>query len=143
MAWWFWRRRFLRYVNVFSVFCNYLRLEKDGVLHLKKLYLLDPRMLCAKFGWNWPSVSCGEDAKFTTTTTPTDNGHILIRKVVFSLWLRWANYYFITKFTTVWLLKRRFSTRYMCMCILKSINWFLTENLLAIMLIKCVSMYVD
>ena len=31
---WFWRRRFLEFVNVFSQFCNYLPFEKDRALHL-------------------------------------------------------------------------------------------------------------
>ena len=51
---WFWRRRFLNFVNVFLLFCNYLPLEKDGALHWNKLEFPHPRMLCAKFGWNWP-----------------------------------------------------------------------------------------
>ena len=44
------------------------------------------RMLCAKFGWNWPSGSGEEDENMkslqqnTTTTTTTDNGQIVIRK---------------------------------------------------------------
>ena len=37
LAKWFWRRRFFNFVNVFSLFCNYLPLEKDGALHLNKL----------------------------------------------------------------------------------------------------------
>ena len=37
LAQWFWRRRFLNYVNVFSLFHNYLPLEKGGALHLNKL----------------------------------------------------------------------------------------------------------
>ena len=36
MAQWFWRRRFLNFINVFSLFRNYLPLEKGGVLHLNK-----------------------------------------------------------------------------------------------------------
>ena len=36
MAKWLWRRRFLNFVNVFSLFCNYLPLEKGGALHLNK-----------------------------------------------------------------------------------------------------------
>ena len=59
LAQWFWRR-FLNFVNVFSLFPNYLPLEKGGALHLKKLESPSPRMFCAKFGWNWPSGS-GED----------------------------------------------------------------------------------
>ena len=34
---WFWRRRFLNFVNVFSLIRNYLPLEKGGALHLNKL----------------------------------------------------------------------------------------------------------
>ena len=49
----FWRRRFLNFVYVFSLFCNYLPLEKHVALYLKKLESPFPRMLCAKFGWNW------------------------------------------------------------------------------------------
>ena len=36
LAQWFWRRGFFNFVNVFSRFCNYLPLEKGGVLRLKK-----------------------------------------------------------------------------------------------------------
>ena len=34
---WFITRRFLNFVNVFSLFCNYLPLEKDWALYLNKL----------------------------------------------------------------------------------------------------------
>ena len=103
LAQWFWRRRFLNFVDVFSLlrnilsplgiwitsilftqgcfvlslveigsvvqekkmyfryFGNYLPLEKDGSLHLNKLESPYPRMLCAKFGWFWPSGSGVED----------------------------------------------------------------------------------
>ena len=37
LAQWFWRRRFFNFVNVFSLFRNYLPLEKGGDLHLYKL----------------------------------------------------------------------------------------------------------
>ena len=60
LAQWFWRRRFLNFVNVFSLFRNYLPLEKGGALHLNKFESLHPRILCAKFRWNWLSGS-GED----------------------------------------------------------------------------------
>ena len=36
LAQWFWRRRFLKNINVFSQFGNYLLLEKGGSLHLNK-----------------------------------------------------------------------------------------------------------
>ena len=37
MAQWFWRRRFLNFVNVFSLFLNYLPLERGRALNLNKL----------------------------------------------------------------------------------------------------------
>ena len=46
--------------HVFSQFSNYLPLKKGGAFHLDKLESRHPRMLCAKFGWNWPSGS-GEE----------------------------------------------------------------------------------
>ena len=91
---WFWRRRFLNFVNVFSLFRNYLPLEKGGAL-LKKLESPSPKdALCQVWlklaQWFWRRWWKCE--KFTTTTmTPTtDNGQILIRKAHLSLRLRWA-----------------------------------------------------
>ena len=46
-----------KFVNVFSLFRNYLPLEKDRALHLNKLDFLSPKDICAKFGWNWSSGS--------------------------------------------------------------------------------------
>ena len=44
LAQWFWRRRFFKnFFKVFSLFRNYLPLEKGGVLHLKKLESPSPR----------------------------------------------------------------------------------------------------
>mgnify|MGYP003685852939 CR=1 FL=1 len=44
LAQWFWRRRFLNFVNVFfSLFHNYLPLEKGGGLHLNKLDSPSPK----------------------------------------------------------------------------------------------------
>ena len=43
MAKWFWRRRFLIFVNVFSLFRNYLPLEKGGALHLNKFESPSPK----------------------------------------------------------------------------------------------------
>ena len=61
LAHWFWRRRFFKYLNVFSLFRNYIPLEKDMALHLNKFESLYPRMLYAKFGLNWHSDSGEED----------------------------------------------------------------------------------
>ena len=51
---------FLNLVNVFSPFFNHLPFKKTRPLVWTNLYLLHPGMLCAKFGWNWPSGS-GEE----------------------------------------------------------------------------------
>ena len=36
LAQWFWRRRFLKFLNNILQFCNYLLLERGRALHLKK-----------------------------------------------------------------------------------------------------------
>ena len=61
LAQWFWGRGFLNFVNVFSLFCNNLPLQQDLALHLNNFQSPSPRMICAKFGWNWPSGSGEED----------------------------------------------------------------------------------
>ena len=43
LAYWFWRRRFLKFVNLFSLFRNYLPLEKGGALLLNKLESPSPK----------------------------------------------------------------------------------------------------
>ena len=64
--------------NVFSLFGNYLPLEKDGSFIWINLNPLYPRILCAKFCWNWPSTwfwrrrwKCGKFTATTTTMTTT------------------------------------------------------------------------
>ena len=37
LAKWFWKRRLFNFVNVFSLFRNYIPLEKGGALHLNKI----------------------------------------------------------------------------------------------------------
>ena len=61
LAQWFWRRRFFKFVNIFSQFRKYLPLGKGGALHFNKLESRTPKELCAKFGWNWPSGSGKDD----------------------------------------------------------------------------------
>ena len=51
LAKWFWRRRFLNFVNVCSLFHNYLPLEKGVAFIRRNLNPFHPRMICAKFGW--------------------------------------------------------------------------------------------
>ena len=48
-AQWFWRRRFFNFVNVFSLFCNYLPLKKGGTLHLNKVESPSPKDALYKF----------------------------------------------------------------------------------------------
>ena len=43
LAQWFWSRRFYYFVNVFSLFRNYISLEKDRTLHLKKIESPSPK----------------------------------------------------------------------------------------------------
>ena len=100
LAQWFWRRRFLNLVNVFSLFRNYLPLEKDGAFIWRNLNPLHPRMLCAKFGWIWPIGSGEEDENVKSLQTDrqtdrqtngqTDDGRQAIRKAHLSFQLRWA-----------------------------------------------------
>ena len=61
----------------------YLPLKKGVVLHLP----LNSRMLCANFGWNWPTGSCEEVENVKSFQTDirtdgqTDAGRQLIRKL--------------------------------------------------------------
>ena len=58
----FWRRRFLNFVNVFSLFPNYLPLEKGGALHLNKLESPSPKDALCQVGLKlWPSGFGEED----------------------------------------------------------------------------------
>ena len=61
-AQWFWRKRFLKFLNFVLPFYYYLPLEKSVALHFKLRESLSSKMLFAKFGWTWPSGS-GEDEK--------------------------------------------------------------------------------
>ena len=61
MAQWFWRKRFLNFVYVFSLLRIISPWKKAGPFIWINLNPLHPRMLCAKFGWNWLSGSGEED----------------------------------------------------------------------------------
>ena len=52
------------FVNIFLLFHNYLPLERAGPFIYSNLNSLNPRMHCAKFGWNWPWGSGEEDFFF-------------------------------------------------------------------------------
>ena len=92
LAQWFLRRWFFIFVNVFSLFRNYLPLEKSVNLHLIKLKPPSPRMLCAKLKlaqWFWRGRKC---EKFTTTTTMTSNGQFFSEKLT---WAERRNIFFV------------------------------------------------
>ena len=58
--------RFLNFVNVFYcilLFRNNLPLEIGGPFICRNLNSIHPKILCAKFGWNWPNGSKEEDFK--------------------------------------------------------------------------------
>ena len=99
LAQWFSRRRFFNFVNVFSLFRNYLPLEKGGALHLNKQESPSPKdALCQVWlkldQWFWRRRWKCE--KFTDGRTDgrtdrrTDDGRKVIRKAHLSFQLRWA-----------------------------------------------------
>ena len=93
LAQWFWRRRFFFILSMyFRYFVHISPWKRVELLIWTNLNPLHPRMLCAKFGWNWLSgfTTTTTTMTTTTTTTKTDNGQILIRKPQLSLRLRWA-----------------------------------------------------
>ena len=55
------KKIFINFVNVFSLFHNYLPLGKAQPFIWTNLNPLHPNLLCAKFGWNRPSGSGDED----------------------------------------------------------------------------------
>ena len=74
--------------------------KRAGSFIWTNLNPLHPRMLCAKFGWNWPSGSGEEDEHVKSLQTDrqtdgqtdgqTDAGRQVIRKAHLSFQLRWA-----------------------------------------------------
>ena len=60
-AQWFWRRKFLNFINVFSQLRNYLPFEKDLALHLKKLESTVPKHALCQVWFSWPISSWEED----------------------------------------------------------------------------------
>ena len=54
LAQWFWRKRFLNFINLFSHF-------REGSIIWINLKSLHPGILCAQFAWSWPSGSGKED----------------------------------------------------------------------------------
>ena len=85
---WFWRREFLNFVNVSSLFPYYLPLEEIRAIHfLFTRGCFVPSLF--EIGMVVLEKKIKKCEQFTTTTT-TDNGQIVIRKASLSLRLRWA-----------------------------------------------------
>ena len=58
---WFWRRGYLYFVNVFSLFRNNIPFEKGGALHLNKLESPSPKnavcQVCLELAqWFWRKI---------------------------------------------------------------------------------------
>ena len=81
-----WEEDYLNFLNIFSVFYNYLPLKKGVPLPLNKHESLIPSMLCAIFGWNWPNDS-REDENLKSYRQ-TDDWWQVIRKSHLSFQLR-------------------------------------------------------
>ena len=79
--------------------------KKKPIIYFMRIYWfivwtnlnpLHPRMLCAKFGWNWPRGSGEEDENAKNLQTDgrtdrqTDDGQQVIRTAHLSFQLRWA-----------------------------------------------------
>ena len=57
LAHWFLRKRFLNCVNISLLFRSYLHWKRAWPFIWPNMNPLHPRLLCAKFGWNWHSGS--------------------------------------------------------------------------------------
>jgi hypothetical protein len=55
--------KIFKWTHPIFAFCDYLPFEKDLALYLKNLEFLYPRMIYAKFDWNWLAGS-GEKELF-------------------------------------------------------------------------------
>ena len=84
LAQWFWRR-FLKFLNVFSLLRNYLPLDKGRALHLLKLESLSTK---DTFCHIWLKL---EKKKMWKVYDTAAAGQIVIRKTHLSLRLRWAD----------------------------------------------------
>jgi hypothetical protein len=96
LACWFWRRRFLKILSVFLLFCYYLPLERGNPLPLNKLESPPPKDdLCQVWlklaQWFWRrSQKCKSLQTDRRTDGQTDDGQKAIRIAHLSFQLRWA-----------------------------------------------------
>ena len=92
LAQWFWRRRFLNFIKVFSLFRNYLPLERGSALHLNKLDSPSPKDAFCKVWlklaqWFWRRFFKFRQFIFAMTDRRTDRQRT---KGDLSFQLRWA-----------------------------------------------------
>ena len=79
---------FFNFINAFSLFRNYLPLERDGVLHLNKLESPSPKdALCQV----WLKLAQCFRRRWTCDRQ-TDDGRQVIRKAHLNFQLRWTKY---------------------------------------------------
>ena len=74
-------KKFLNICQCNFAISKYLPLERDGRLHLNKLESTSPNLLCAKFGWNWPTGSGEEEVNVKSWQ---QRGQIVIRKITWA-----------------------------------------------------------
>ena len=70
---------FFNFVNVFSLFRNYLPLEKDSAFIWTNLNPLHPRILCDKFCWNDLMIQERKIFKFVNVFSLFLNYHPLVK----------------------------------------------------------------
>ena len=91
LAQWFLSKRFLKIVYLYLLLPNDLPLGKGVALHLNKLESPHLAILCAKFGWIWPSGSEEEDEMWKVNRrTGRRTDRQVIGKAYLNFQLRWA-----------------------------------------------------
>ena len=91
LALWFWRRGFINFINVYHYLVIISPWKRAWPFIWKNVNPLHPNMLCAKFGWNWPSGSMQEDENVKSLQIDRwrDRRHA-IWKAHLNFQLRWA-----------------------------------------------------
>ena len=78
----------INFVNVYSLFRNYIPLENGVTLSLNDLIPLHLRMLCAKLSWNWSNGS-GEDFQISSMFFAISWLSPLGKKALPIIWTTW------------------------------------------------------
>ena len=91
---WFWRKWFLNFVNVFSLFVIFSPWKRAWPFIWTNLNSLHLRILCALFGWNWHCGSGKEDFKISSS--------YFLHFVIISHWKR-AWLFIWTNLNSLWI----------------------------------------